>query len=221
MSQPRTETNQSFDGVAWEERSSWLDLAAFWRTSLAILFQPSAVFSALNYNAGIRSALIYALVYGSLGQIIGRYWFTVAGIYYGILDADALENSLRFVGTVFFTPILLVFYLLCVASLIHLLLWLFGAASRSLLATFQVIAYVSGATSLLSFIPFLGNLLAPIWILVLYCVGLAMAHQTTRTRVLFALLLPLILMGILVAGAVLLAIAVGILDFLGAVRGYI
>ena len=123
---------QPMSEFPWEERSSWLDLLAFWRTTLEILFSPSKAFSSLNYDGGVRSSLVYALVYGSLGHIVGRYWLTLAGIQYGILEADPLGNSLRFAVTSLFAPILLLIYVLVSASLIHLFLLLLGGSHRPL-----------------------------------------------------------------------------------------
>lgn len=205
---------QESQEVYWETRSSWLDLTAFWRTSMSILFQPSAIFAALNYNAGIRSSLVYALVYGSLGQIIGRFWFTLFRIQYGTLEGNALGNTIRFGGAALLTPILLLLFIFLTASLIHLALRLLITDRRPFSATFQIIAYVSGATSLVNIIPLLGRFLMPIWALVLYFVGLTKAHQTSRVKVVFALLLPLVLTGFFVVGVLLVVTVMDILDFL-------
>ena len=204
--------------IDWEARTSWLDLAAFWRTSKNILFHPAATFTALNYEAGIRSSMVYLLVYGSLGQVIGRYWFTLLGIRYGILEGNALANTVHFAVAVLFTPIVLFAFVLVIAGLVHLVLRILRATRRPFTATFQVMAYASGAISLVNVIPIVGRFIMPIWALVLYFVGLAKAHQTSKTRVLFALLAPLVLVGLLITGIVLLHIVVHVLDFLEAIQ---
>ena len=187
----------------WETRTSWLDMAAFWQTSKNILFHPSATFTAFNYKAGIRSSLLYLLVYGSLGQIIGRYWFTLLGIHYGILDSNPLNNTIRFGATILITPMLFLVFIIVTAALAHLVLRVLFAAQRPFSATFQVLAYASGATSLVNVIPFIGRLIMPIWALGLYFVGLVNAHQTSKVRVFFALLLPLLIAGFFVLGVLL------------------
>jgi hypothetical protein len=198
----------------WEMRSSWLDVAAFWRTSKAILFRPSAVFSDLNYEAGIGSALVFLLIYGSLGQIIGRYWITLLGIHYGIIESNALDNTLHFAGTILLTPVLFLALIFAAAGLVHLVLRMLLASRRPFSATFQVMAYASAATSIVNVVPFLGRVVMPLWALVLYFVGLSRAHQTSKAKVFFALLLPLVLLGLLALG-VILAIAVSyVLEFL-------
>jgi len=200
--------------VDWEMRSSWLDVAAFWRTSKSILFRPSAVFSALNYDAGIGNALVYLLIYGSLGQIIGRYWITLLGIHYGIIESNALDNTVHFAGTILLTPVLFLALIFVAAGLVHLVLRILLANRRPFSATFQVMAYAAGATSMVNVIPFLGRIVMPLWALVLYFVGLSKAHQTSKAKVFFALLLPLVILGLLALG-VILAIAVShVLEFL-------
>ena len=204
--------------IDWETRTSWLDLVAFWRTTKNILFRPAATFTALNYEAGIRSSMVYLLVYGSLGQIIGRYWFTLLGIRYGILEGNALDNTIHFALTVLLTPIVLLAFVLVVAGLVHLILRILRATRRPFTATFQVMAYASGAISLVNVIPIAGRFIMPIWALVLYFVGLAKAHQTSKTRVFFALVAPLVLAGLLMSGIVLLHIVMHVLDFLEAIQ---
>ncbi len=205
-------------GVYWESRSSWLDLPAFWRTSMSILFHPSATFAGLNYNAGMRSSLVYALVYGSLGQILGRYWFTLLGIHYGISQGNAFSNSIRFGEAALVTPILLLLLIFLAAGVVHLALRLLAAVQRPFSATFQVIAYVLGATSVLNIIPLLGRVIMPIWALPLCFVGLTKAHQTSRAKAFFALLLSLVSTGFLIAGLVLVVLVMDILDFLAGIQ---
>ena len=201
-------------GVDWEMRGSWLDVAAFWRTSKSILFRPSAIFSALNYDSGLGNSLIYLLSYGSLGQIIGRYWITILGIHYGIEQSNALDNTLHFAVTMVLTPVILLLLILAAAGLVHLVLRILLATRRPFSATFQVMAYASGAASIVNVIPFIGRIVVPLWALVLYLVGLSKAHHTSKVRVFFALVLPLVVLGFL-ALAVILAITVShLLGFL-------
>lgn len=207
--------------VPWQDRFSWLDLGAFWRTSLNILFHPSVTFAAFDYTAGIRSSLVYLLVYGSLGQIIGRYWFALIGIQYGILEGNALTNTMWFARAALFTPFLLLIFLTFIASLAHLILRLLLAAQKPFSATFQVMAYASGATSLLNVIPFVGSFLMPLWTIVLYCIGLSEAHQTSKIKSFIALLLPVIFVGSVIAAAVLLLAVVGVMEFLDPILQYL
>lgn len=198
----------------WEKRSSWLDLPAYWRTALSILFCPSSTFASLHYNAGIRSSLVFAIFYGSLGQILGRYWFTLAGIQFGDLGASPLDNAARFTAWSLATPVFLGATLLLGCVLVHLALRILAGAHRPVSATFQVMAYVSGATALLNLLPLLGSLLIPPWAFILNCVGLARAHHISKVRSFLAMVLPFILGGLLVAGIVFVIAAAAILELL-------
>ena len=204
--------------IDWETRTSWLDLVALWRTTKNILFRPAATFTALNYEAGIRSSMVYLLVYGSLGQIIGRYWFTLLGIRYGILEGNALANTIHFAVAVLLTPIVLFAFVVAVAGLVHLVLRILRATRRPFTATFQVMAYASGAISLVNVIPIAGRFIMVLWGLVLYFVGLAKAHQTSNIRVFFALLAPLVLAGLFISAIVLLHIVMHAMDLLEAIQ---
>jgi len=200
--------------VDWERRNSWLDVAAFWRTSKSILFRPSAIFSALDYDSGVGNSLVYLLIYGSLGQIIGRYWTTLLGIHYGIIESNPLDNTVHFASTILLTPVIFLALILVAAGLVHLVLRILLATRRPFSATFQVMAYASGATSIVNVIPFMGRIVMPLWALILYLVGLSKAHHTSKTKVFFALVLPLVMLGFL-AIAVILAITIShVLEFL-------
>lgn len=207
----------------WEMRSSALDLGALWRTTRDVLCHPKAAFSSVSYEAGKRSCLLYAIIYGSLGQILGLYWLTVAGILGNTIDAGTLENTVWFAGAAVLTPLFLVVSLYIAAGLAHLFLKILRGARRPFSATFQVSAYVTGATSLLNLfplnlIPLAGSMIIPIWALVLSSVGLARAHQTSTIRALFALLLPLI---ILVGIVLLIVVAVATIGVVGVLQALI
>jgi hypothetical protein len=172
----------------------------------------------LDYETGIGDSLVYAIVYGSLGQIIARYWFTLLGIHLGILEADVIANTSRFAAQALFTPVILIISLLLGAGVIHMALWILGGASRSYGATFQVLSYVLGAVSLVSVIPLVGSVLMPLWGLCLNCIGLAGAHRTSRMRVFFAIMLPLFFGAFLLAFLLLLAATLGVLGFMETVQ---
>lgn len=200
----------------WEKRSSALDLAALWRTTRDILLHPRAAFSSVSYDGGKRSSLVYALIYGSLGQILGIYWLTLTGILNGTIETGTLESTFWFAGAALVTPVFILISLYIGAGVVHLFLRVLGSANRPFPATLQVSAYVSGATSLLNLlplnlIPVAGAMIIPIWAVVLNCIGLARAHKTSAARALLALLLPLIVLVGIVAVVVIAIATVGLL----------
>jgi len=112
------------------------------------------------------------------------------------------------------TPVIFLALILVAAGLVHLVLRILLATRRPFSATFQVMAYASGATSIFNVIPFMGRIVMPLWALILYLVGLSKAHHTSKAKVFFALVLPLVMLGFL-AIAVILAITIShVLEFL-------
>jgi hypothetical protein len=67
-----------------------------------------------------------------------------------------------------------------------------GGANKSFETTFRVLAFSQGSTGPLQIIPVCGGLIAGVWALVVNCIGLARAHETTTGRAVLAVLLPLI-----------------------------
>jgi hypothetical protein len=200
----------------WETRTSALDPNALWRTTREILFYPKAAFASMRYEAGSSDALIYALIYGSLGQILAIYWGTIAGILDGTIETGTVETTLLFVGAALFTPPCFLILLYLISGVVHLFLRVLRGAHRPFAATLQVVAYVSGATSLvnllpLSLLPVFGGAIVSLWALVLNCIGLGSAHQTSTARALVALLLPLVLFVGVAILFVLLIAATGLL----------
>jgi hypothetical protein len=205
-------------GIQWEQRVSWLDIGAFWRTSKDILFHPSDTFAKIYYDEGIGSSLIYLLVYGSLGQIIGRYWFTLLGIHYGILEGNPISNSIRFAGMALMTPFLLLAFIFVAAGLVHLVLRILLAAHRPFSSTLKVMAYASAASSLVNVIPFLGRVMMPVWALILYSIGLRQVHRTSGAKVFCALFLPVVILGLIAIGVATAMAVLYVLKFFASLR---
>jgi hypothetical protein len=78
------------------------------------------------------------------------------------------------------------------SAILHLCLMLVGGANRSFETTFRVVCFTGGAANLFSMVPICGGFVALIYSIVLECIGLTRAHQTTTGKALMAIFLPLI-----------------------------
>jgi hypothetical protein len=99
------------------------------------------------------------------------------------------------VGTIAFIilmPVLLVIGLFIGTAIVHVCLMIVGGANKSFEATFRVIAFSQGSAGLLQMVPVCGGLIAGVWALVIECIGVARAHETTTGRAVLAVLLPFI-----------------------------
>jgi hypothetical protein len=70
---------------------------------------------------------------------------------------------------------------------------LVGGANRSFETTFRVLCFSVGSANLFAMIPMCGGLIAAIYQVVLECIGLSRAHQTTTGKAAMAVFLPVIL----------------------------
>lgn len=111
------------------------------------------------------------------------------------------------VVSIVLNPILALIGLLVMVSIIHVLLMLYGGANRDFGATFRVGAYGWGSFQLLQLIPLCGGLIAFVWGLAVFIIGLAETHRTSGFRATMAVLTPVLLCCLCCLGVMLLAAA--------------
>ena len=177
----------------WERRTGCLDLRAYWATTRAILFHPGQSFRQWGPRNDIEGALLFLLIYGSAGQVLGNYWLKLLHLLGGKSPASSLE-SIDFILFVLKAPFIVLLSTFLTSGIVHFLLFLTRASKEPWKQTFALLAYVSGALASLQVIPFLGLLLAPTWGLIVCICGLRELHRTSTLRVLTSLSLPLLLM---------------------------
>jgi hypothetical protein len=103
------------------------------------------------------------------------------------------EGWFGFFVQVVLAPVGLVIGLFLAAGIFHVMLLILGGAREEFEATFRVVSF-SQATAILMVLPFCGGLVAWVWSLVLYILGLATVHGITGGKAAAAVLLPLLLL---------------------------
>jgi hypothetical protein len=176
----------------WETRTGCLDLKAYWATTSAILFHPGQSFRHWGPINDIEGVLLFLLIYGSAGQVLGNYWLKLLQLLVGESPASSL-GSIDFILFVLKAPFIVLFSTFVASSIIHFLLFLTRAAREPWKQTFALLAYVSGALASLQVIPFLGLLLAPTWGLIACICGLRELPRTSTLRGRASLSLPFFL----------------------------
>src|ERR1700730_1063722 len=78
------------------------------------------------------------------------------------------------------------------SGILHLCLMLVGGANRPFETTFRVVCFGSGAANLFSMIPMCGWLIAVVYDIVLKCIGVSRAHETTTGKAVLAVFLPVV-----------------------------
>ncbi len=186
------------DGPAWEWRSRLGWGPALLQTALAVLESPGQTFARMRRAGPLRSPILFLLLLGWPTAVLSslfleRVDFTLLRES-GLLPAEAValfagESMLLVVGLLV-TPAVLVLGQFAGASVIHLSLWLVGAARQPWRTTFRVSCYVAGATAPLQLVPGVGWLLAWVWSAAATVIGLSRAHGVGTGPVLLGLSVP-------------------------------
>jgi hypothetical protein len=176
-----------------------------------VVLQPVGFFARLPRRGSLLNPLVFALICTEIAAILGGI-LSLAGVGgafvtgYGF-QVPENQGFGEFIGSVVFAPIGGAIGVFVVAGIAQLLVRLVvGATNAGFLATFRVAAYTS-VTSLVSWILFVGGLLA-LYGIYLSVVGIREMHNTTTGKALVVVVLPVILivvlalLGLLVAGAI-------------------
>lgn len=205
--------------IPWQVRGRYPSmLTAVLETIKLVLLQPSQAFSNMRVENSLGESLIYVLVLGSIGGIIGQVF--QAALQATLTAVGAGERAAMFGGITFTVRVVMALVIVPVgvligmfigAGILHLCLMIVGGANKSFEATFGVAAYCVGSTALFQVVPVCGALVAAIWNIVIEIIGLARAHNTTTGRAAFAVLAPFALVVCCCAMVFVMVMALGAL----------
>jgi hypothetical protein len=198
-------------GCPWEERQRLGLVNALVETTRQVLSQPVSFFRAMPTSGGVGKPLLYAVILGWLGLVASSFY---GAVFRSILGQGfsplgerpelgpiltLMESWTGFALQVVFGAIFVVLGLFLAAGVFHVMLLVLGGALRDFEASFRAVSY-SQAPSVLLLIPFCGQLIAGVWTLVLYVIGLAEAHTIGYGKAAAAVLLPVVLLCCCCAG---------------------
>lgn len=202
-------------GLPWDRRQELGFLKAFCDTVQLVLLKPGEAFSRMKTEGGLLEPLIYALIGGSVGFIFYLLFSMLMSSLGVMADRNALAGLMGLgIGTIFvilFMPLFLALGLFIGAGILHLCLMLLGGAKRSYEATFRVMCFASGSAYPIMIVPICGGFISAIWCIVLECIGLTKAHQTTTGKAVLAVFLPII---VCCGGGFLFAVMFGVMGSL-------
>jgi hypothetical protein len=192
-----SETAGARSGLPWEHRQERGFANAFIETLAMVLTKPDLAFRTMKTEGGLAEPLIYALIGGCVGGIVSlllSLGLQSMGLFAGQRDTFAALAGVGIgsIALVVLVPVFIVIGLFIGSAIVHLCLMIVGGANKSFETTFRVVAFSQGSTGPLQIIPVCGGLIAGVWALVVNCIGLARAHETTTGRAVLAVLLPLI-----------------------------
>ena len=183
-------------GLPWDQRATKGFFNAFIETLQMVLTRPGAAFTAMQREGGLGEPLLYAVIGGTVGTVVSLFYrFVFRSVFSGFGRNDTLDHMFggaALIATLIMSPLLVALGTFIVAGILHLCLLIVGGAKQSFETTFRVVCFAGGSINPLQIIPACGGAIAFVWGIVLYCIGLARAHQTDTGRAVLAVLLPLI-----------------------------
>jgi hypothetical protein len=199
-------------GLPWDERHSKGLFSAFIETLQMVLSKPGAAFTAMKREGGFGEPLLYGLIGGSFGFIV-YFIYNLAFQSFGMFAnrSNPFAHFIGAIGGIFLlvcAPLFVLIGIFVGSAILHVCLLLVGGAKQSFETTVRVVCFAGGSVNPLLVIPFCGGLIVGVWKIVLYCIGLARAHETDTGRAVVAVLLPVI---VCCGGAILLGIMFGVL----------
>lgn len=181
----------------WEDRERNGFFRGIGQTVSSVLFRPSAFYRRMEVRGGYTDPLLFSMIVGMIGLAASYVWqimlkSTLQSMIPGMpASSHAAMQAGDMVVLAFFSPLFLIAGLFISSGFLHLFLLLVRGARAGYEATFRVVAYASSANVLL-LIPFCGNIVSGIWIIVLLIIGFREAHEISGGKAAAAVLLPLI-----------------------------
>ena len=172
----------------WEDMERLGFFQALLTTLREVLFSPTQFYRRMPTRKGLTNPLIFALILGVLGGVLGLAWQQVFMLRLGQLPEIAMTYL---VGITIGLPFIVLTILYIISAIVHMFLTIVGGNRRGFEATFRVIAY-AGATDIFSIIPFIGSLIAFIYALIIAVIGLRESHGIGTGRAALAVFLPII-----------------------------
>ncbi len=179
--------------MPWVERSSVFDFRAYYQTAKEFLLHPGDAFSKWEPERYFNDALIFLIIFGSVGKILNEYWFYLLTSLMGNVGRGPLESVMTFGISALFTPVGIVIGTFIYSAITHFTLYVFRGTKKNWHSTFATMAWVSGSVSLLSVFPVIGAIAASIWGFISMMIGLKVVHETSSVKSFFALTLPTII----------------------------
>jgi hypothetical protein len=197
---------RSEDGYCpWEDQERLGLFRAMAETVKETLLTPSDFFSRLPLRGGFISPLLYALILGTLGAMIGSVWGFLSENPL-LIQATRQSNLTILVGV--FIPVVVFLAIVASAALLHGSLFLLGGARESFEATFRVVCY-SETTQILNIVPVIGSVAGWIWRVYILTLGLKEVHGISTGKAVMGVLLPFVVT-CLFAVALVSMVAVGL-----------
>lgn len=200
----------------WESGEGFI--GAFFRTTREVLFSPTRFFKKVAMGEGYWFPLLYGVIAGIIGFGIGMLWqWFVFSRFIPIQIASFIPYHFILLIITIALPFITALSILVGSGVTHFCLMIVGGNKKGFEATFRAISY-SYSAQLFYIVPFIGNLVGGIYILILIILGVRGGHGISTGRAILAVLLPVIVaVGLLIVAAILIPLFFGSMRFFSGV----
>ena len=194
-------------GLPWDREKTGNALVD---TSKALVTGPGAAYEVMQEKGDYLSPILYAVIFGTLGGILGQIWNLLFGAAYLQFLPPEMQEGFGAMATggiggtivgIVLAPVIAVVVLFVSSAIYHLFLLLVGGTKDSTAGfegTLRAVGY-GQVCNLAAIVPIAGSFIAAIWGLVLYVIGLSRVHHTSTGKALLAVLLPIALCCVCIA----------------------
>ncbi len=190
------------NNIPWEtERQTAGMMSAWWKTAKACMFGPDQFFREMSPAGGLENPLGFNVlgvtVFGILSQILLLGGLAIFGLAMGGPQAGAgflLQLAFQLGCGIVAIPIGAAIGVFMSAAIYHVIALILGG-NGSFEATFRIVGYGMGSTSMLSIVPYLGPFVGFFWQLIILYHGFLHGHRMSSGRALMVVLIPLLLVG--------------------------
>ncbi len=185
----------------WEDLQQYGFFPGFFETVKRIMLAPSAFFSRM-LPGGLGMPLGFFLLV-SVIQMLATFMWNMIGIFPVTAQHGAPGMGIGMMGAgsvmiLILYPIMMAAWIFVAAGITHIFLLAFQAGRAGFEGTFRATAYGS-APMLLGVLPVLGPFIGAVWSLVVTVIGYKFIHGTSFTRVILALITPVLLLALMAA----------------------
>jgi hypothetical protein len=193
---PASGSGAAGSGLPWEHRQELGLVKAFFDTVILLLTKPAEAFGMMKTEGGLMDPLFFALIGGCAGMVVAFLFQLLFQSVGFMANRDSAIFGMGMGMWMFFgfiaMPVMFVCWLFVWSGVLHLCLMLVGGAKRPFETTFRVVCFSSGSAYLIAIVPVCGRVVAPIYNIVLQCMGVARAHEIDTGKAVMAVLLPVI-----------------------------
>ncbi|WP_291321872.1 YIP1 family protein [Desulfonatronospira sp.] len=183
----------------WENLQQYGFFPGFFETVKRVMLAPGPFFRKMQ-PGGLGMPLgFFVLV--SVIQVLATFLWNMTGMFPAAAEHGAPGMGIGMVGAgsaliLLVYPLFMAAWLFIVSGVTHLFLMAFQAGRSGFEGTFRATAYGS-APMLLGVLPILGPFIGAVWSLVVTVMGYRYIHGTSYTRVILALIAPVMIVVLL------------------------